>query len=111
MDANKVDAFIIANSEKFPTARIPIIKDKLLAVDESRYLMITSVGLKDPTTMLLISIFLGSLGVDRFMLGEVGMGILKLLTVGLCGILWIIDMITISDKVKEWNYNEFMKIL
>lgn len=30
---------------------------------------------KDPTTMLLISIFLGSIGVDRFMLGDTGMGV------------------------------------
>ena len=45
------------------------------------------------------------------MLGETGMGILKLLTLGLCGILWLIDVIGISKKVKEYNFNELMKIL
>ncbi|WP_082715500.1 TM2 domain-containing protein [Atopobium deltae] len=33
---------------------------------------------KDPTTILLVSIFLGSLGVARFMLGDTGMGVLKI---------------------------------
>lgn len=56
------------------------MKEKLRNIDDSRYLMITSVDLKDPTTVLVISLLLGSLGVDRFMLGDIGLGILKLLT-------------------------------
>ena len=59
----------------------------------------------------MISFFLGGIGVDRFMMGETGVGILKLLTGGLCGILWLIDVIGISKKVQEYNYNELMKIL
>ena len=46
---------------------------------------------------------LGGLGIDRFMLGDIGMGILKLLTGGCCGILTIIDWFTISKKVKQAN--------
>ncbi len=44
---------------------------------------------------LLLSIFLGTLGIDRFYLGKVGTGILKLLTGGGFGIWWIIDIILI----------------
>ena len=69
------------------------------------------VQLKDPTTYLLISIFIGELGIDRFLLGDVGMGILKLLTGGLCGILWIYDMVTIQDKVRNINFDELMRIM
>lgn len=111
MDANKIDAFFVANGKKLPAEKTVIIREKLTQIDDSRYATISSVELKDPTTMLLISIFLGELGVDRFMLGETGMGILKLLTLGLCGILWLIDVIGISKKVKEYNFNELMKIL
>ena len=42
---------------------------------------------------LLLSIFLGELGIDRFYLGKVGTGILKLVTLGGFGIWWLIDII------------------
>ena len=42
---------------------------------------------------LLLSIFLGTLGIDRFYLGKIGTGILKLITFGGFGIWWIIDII------------------
>jgi TM2 domain-containing membrane protein YozV len=45
---------------------------------------------------LLFSFFLGGLGVDRFYLGYTGLGILKLLTLGGCGIWALIDFIRIA---------------
>ena len=48
--------------------------------------------MKKKTTALILSIFLGELGIDRFYLGYTGMGILKLCTAGCFGILWIIDI-------------------
>lgn len=47
---------------------------------------------------LVLSILVGSLGVDRFMMGQIGLGILKLITGGGCGIWWIIDVILIAMK-------------
>ena len=111
MEASKIDSFIMANSKFLPQDKIPVIREKLQAAADDRYMTISSVQLKDPTTLLVVSILLGELGVDRFMLGETGMGVLKLLTFGGCGILWIIDMCTISKKVKEANFNELAKYL
>jgi TM2 domain-containing membrane protein YozV len=43
--------------------------------------------------VLLSSIFLGILGIDRFILGHVGIGVAKLLTIGGLGVWWIVDII------------------
>ena len=53
---------------------------------------------KSWTMALILSIFLGELGIDRFYLGHVGLGILKLITFGGCGIWWLIDLILIAMR-------------
>jgi TM2 domain-containing membrane protein YozV len=46
----------------------------------------------------LLSLFLGTLGIDRFYLGYTGLGIAKLLTLGGCGIWALIDFIMIAMR-------------
>ena len=47
---------------------------------------------------VLLSVFVGSLGVDRFYLGYIGTGVLKLVTFGGLGIWWLIDLIRIATR-------------
>lgn len=52
------------------------------------------------STALIVSILVGYLGIDRFIMGHVGLGLLKLFTAGGCGIWWLIDVILIATKHK-----------
>ena len=61
---------------------------------------------KDWTTTLLLSLvgFLGICGIDRFYTGSIGLGILKLLTLGGCGIWWLVDIIMlVTGSYKDGN--------
>ena len=111
MTQDKIDMYVMTNQKYLPAEKIVFIKQKLMEADESKFQLASAVEFKDPTTILLVSIFLGSLGIDRFMLGETGMGILKLRTLGCCGILTIIDWFSVQKKAKELNYNNLMLIL
>jgi len=62
------------------------------------------------TTLLWLSILLGEFGVDRFYVGKIGTGLLKLVTGGGCLVWWIIDVILIlSGKFTDSNGNVIEK--
>jgi TM2 domain-containing membrane protein YozV len=111
MDAQKVDMYMMANAKFFTPAHINFIREKLLAADDSKWAMINSVDVKDPTTVLIISIFAGTLGIDRFMIGDTGMGVGKLLTLGGCGIWAIVDLFLIQDATRQKNMEKLQVYL
>lgn len=62
---------------------------------------------KDWLITLLLSLFLGTLGVHRFYVGKIGTGILQLITLGGCGIWALIDIIIIiTGNFKDKDGNE-----
>lgn len=111
MDAQKVDMFIMANAKYFDSFQINMIRERLLAVDEAKWVMISTQQFKEPSTMLIISILAGSLGIDRFMLGDTGLGIGKLLTCGGLGIWTIVDWFMIQKATKEKNMQKIQQFL
>lgn len=65
---------------------------------------------KDWLVALLLSIFLGEFGVDRFYTGSIGLGIVKLITCGGFGIWWIIDIILLAvGKYRDGNGNPLVR--
>ena len=69
-----------------------------------------TMDMKDPTISIILSVLVGSLGIDRFYIGDIGLGVAKLLTCGGLGIWWLIDLFLIMDKTKEKNYQLFMQL-
>jgi TM2 domain-containing membrane protein YozV len=70
-----------------------------------------SSNIKDRNTVLILSVLFGTCGVDRFYIGDVGMGLLKLFTFGGCGILWLIDLFLIRDRADDYNRQKAAEIL
>ena len=103
MEAQKVDMFIMSNGKFFESHQVAPIRESLLEIDDSKWGLIQTLQFKDPTIMLIVSLLGGSLGIDRFMIGDTGLGIGKLLTCGGLGIWTIIDWFMIMGATREKN--------
>lgn len=135
-----VERYLFLNSTFFPQEKVSQIKDQLLS-NESVFNRARLMTLKDPNTLLLISLFVGQLGVDRFLINKKATGALKLifwLIACVCMfvsffvilndatkfigwfllslylvflIVWVIDLCKIRNMTKEYNYSLIMNIL
>ena len=106
MEESKKNQILLALNGKVDQLSLAGVKNKLDRLEDSNYeVLLAQVSqLKDPTTVLILSILLGGLGVDRFMLGQVGVGICKLLFGWLTfGIWWLIDVIKAKKMTMEYN--------
>lgn len=67
---------------------------------------------KDPQTILLTAIigFFGVAGVHRFLIGHIGMGVLYLLTGGLCVVGTIVDLINYNNLAFEYNRDVALEV-
>ncbi len=111
IDQQKVEMYIFSNREYFPSSKLVYLKSQLAKADDRKFDLISTINLKSPQIITLVSLFLGIFGVDRFMIGNIAIGVLKLFTGGLCGILWLYDFFTISERVKKRNFENIMIIL
>ena len=97
MELRDAESILMMYSSKLSPEYIPTIKDKLLEMDRATAIAAFS-DLKDPQTAFIISIcefFIQIHGISRFYIGDIGIGIAKLLTCGGCDIWWLIDLIFI----------------
>lgn len=111
MEQQKVDMYLMTNAKYFEGHQLNLLRQTLEAADDSKFMQIQAVSLKDPTTMLIISILAGQLGIDRFMIGDVGLGVAKLLTCGGLGIWAIVDWFMIMGRAREVNFNNVQTAL
>jgi TM2 domain-containing membrane protein YozV len=110
MDAQKVDMYLMTNAKFFEGYQLNAVKEKLTNLDDSKWMLVQALNLKDPTTILIVSILAGGLGIDRFMIGDTGLGIAKLLTCGGLYIWTIVDWFLIMGRTREVNAERIMRV-
>lgn len=108
MDQARVDFFLSAMNGKFPPEKTLFVRDQLLATAESRFPLIQAISYRDPVMMFLISFFVGHFGIDRFLLGQTGLGIAKLLTCGGLGVWTLVDWFLVMGLTREQNYQKLV---
>ena len=108
MKAELVQAFMMKNGECFDPMVAQEVQRQLSEADDSKAAYFMSLSLQNPTLILILAIFTGW---ERFFLGDVAMGILKLITCYGCGIWWIIDIFSAKSRTLAYNYQKFQQTL
>jgi TM2 domain-containing membrane protein YozV len=111
MDAQKVDMFMMSNAKFFESHQMNMVRERLLSLDDSKWGMLSTMQFKDPTTSLIFSILAGAFGVDRFVIGDTGLGVGKLLTCGGFGIWTIVDWFMIQKATRDKNMQKLQQFL
>jgi len=71
--------------------------------DRHKFVTILQSESQNPVELFGWNIWLGWLGIDRFLVGDIGLGILKLITLGGLGIWQIIDCFLIGNRTRRNN--------
>lgn len=106
--------FLMARNDYFPADALPLLREKLLSADDELASAMWSMDIIRPDVSLTLSLlfgFVGLSGIDRVYIGQIGLGVLKFLTLGGLGIWTIIDWFMIRDAVRRRNYDNLMKLL
>lgn len=104
----KASNYLMINGKYFSDNDLFTVKKHLELMDDSQIDSLTLVTYKDPIWAIIFSLLFGSLGIDRFYIGDMGLGIAKLLTCGGFGIWTIVDWFLIMGKAKEKNFTNFI---
>lgn len=111
MEKSKIEAFILNNRHFFATEDIPLLQVRMQSADDSKWQYLSFIKLKDPQVALMLSIFGGPIGFDRFYIGDYLLGILKTLTCGGLLIWAFIDLFIIRNSTQKYNKSIIMEIL
>lgn len=85
------------------------VENALMAAPDAFEMTMKSIPFRKPSTVQIISVFPGILGVDRFYLGEIGKGVLKYFTFGGFIIWWIMDIFSAKDRCRAYNCKKLLE--
>ena len=111
MEESKVDMFLMINNGNLPSSSLPGIRQQLLALPEGRASVLHMTQFKNPTTAIILSVLIGHFGIDRFYIGDTGLGVAKLLTCGGLGIWTLVDWFLIMGLTRQRNHDTLVAAL
>ena len=82
----RVARFLMANGKYLPENEIPRLRESLSKLSKDEMLEVECISFRNPVLLIILSFFFGTMGVDRFVLGDVKHGVGKLLL----WVLWVI---------------------
>ena len=110
-EENKYEGFFVIE-KRISKEQFLQIKNELEKVPFERVCLIGSnKDYHDSFAMIITSVLLGYLGIDRFALGQIGIGILKFLTFGGASCWWIIDIFRMPTLVRAKNFKIVKEII
>lgn len=102
----KISFFIANNEGKLPDDKMRLVQERMAMLSDTQIALLLNTSLMSPVLVWVVSFFFGYLGIDRFLIGSIGAGVVKLLTFGGFGLWWLIDLFIIGSKTRERNYNK-----
>lgn len=109
MEQNQASQYVALYGGRFPAYTLNNLYSQLERMNTAEA-SICMAQTKDPIMVLLISIFVGSFGIDRLYVSDTVLGILKLITCGGLGIWTVIDWFLIMGVTKDKNYATFSRV-
>ena len=106
MDNNQVNFWLSVNAVNFNPVDLPAIKAQLEQMNNNQVMLLQSAEFKKPSTIFMIALLLGW---ERFLLDDIGLGIVKVITAYGCGIWWLIDVISAKKRAQKYNFQQFQK--
>ncbi len=89
----------------------PALIEALMKVSDEQIELLNQISFKKPSTVQLIAIFPGIIGIDRFYMKDIALGCLKYITFGGIGIWWIADIFTAKKRCRKCNAKILLKAI
>lgn len=103
--------FLIEHKNYFHEFDLDFLKGDLESLSKEELKIFMETNFVNPNVNFAVSILTNVLGVDRFVIGQTDIGLLKLLTAGGIGIWAIIDWFQIKELTQEYNFNKAEEII
>ena len=104
MEGLKADMLMLRFADAVPKNQAVVLRSQLSNADDSAFSRVAMVQTYNPLLTLILSMVFGFIGVDRFYLGDIGLGICKLLFGWLTFGIWpLLDVLFSYKKAKKKN--------